>query len=104
MGHPLTLVDFLEMYRTEDACRDAIFAHRWREGFRCPRCNHARAWCLRGRGPYECARCGHQASVTAGTAFHKARTDLRQWLPANLAAGVDEEAALGSPAVATAGA
>ena len=80
MGHPLTLVDFMEMYRTEDACREAIFEHRWQEGFRCPRCDYARAWYLRGRGLFQCASCGYQASVTAGTAFHKTRTDLRKWM------------------------
>jgi len=80
MGHPLTLVGFMEMYPTQDACRRALFEQRWREGFRCPRCAHEVAWYLRGRGLYECAGCGYQASVIAGTLFHKSRTDLRKWL------------------------
>jgi len=80
MGHPLTLVGFMEMYPTQDACRRALFEQRWREGFRCPRCAHEVAWYLRGRGLYECAGCGYQASLTAGTLFHKSRTDLRKWL------------------------
>jgi len=80
MGHPLTLVGFMEMYPTQDACLRALFEQRWREGFRCPRCAHAVAWYLRGRGLYECAGCGYQASVTAGTLLHKTRTDLRKWL------------------------
>lgn len=82
MGHPQTLVGFMEMYPTQDACRRALFEQRWREGFRCPRCAHEVAWYLRGRGLYECAGCGYQASVTAGTLLHKTRTDLRKWLPA----------------------
>src|SRR5450830_1538657 len=80
MGHPQTLVGFMEMYPTQDACRRALFEQRWREGFRCPRCAHAVAWYLRGRGPCEGAGCGYQASVTAGTLLHKTRTDLRKWL------------------------
>ena len=80
MGHPQTLVGFMEMYPTQDACRRALFEQRWREGFRCPRCAHEAAWYLRGRGLYECAGCGYQASVTAGTLLHKTRTDLRKWL------------------------
>ena len=52
MGHPVTLVGFMEMYPTHDACRLALFEQRWREGFRCPRCAHAVAWYLRGRGLY----------------------------------------------------
>src|SRR5674476_1609169 len=80
MGHPQTLVGFMEMYPTQDACRQALFEQRWREGFRCPRCAHEAAWYLRGRGLYECAGGGYQASVTAGTLFHKSRTDLRKWM------------------------
>lgn len=80
MGHPVTLVEFMEMYPTEDACRRALFEARWREGFCCPRCACTMAWYLRGRGLYECAGCGYQASVTAGTLLHKTRTDLRKWL------------------------
>ena len=82
MGHPVTLVGFMEMYPTQDACRRALFEQRWREGFRCPRCAHAVAWYLRGRGPCDCAGCGYQASLTAGTLLHKTRTDLCKWLPA----------------------
>ena len=37
MGHSLTLVGFMEMYPTQDACRRALFERRRREGFRCPR-------------------------------------------------------------------
>ena len=46
MGHPQTLVGFMEMYPTQDACRRALFEQRWREGFRCPRCAHEAAWYL----------------------------------------------------------
>jgi hypothetical protein len=65
MGHPLTLVGFMEMYPTQEACR--------REGFRCPRCAHAVAWYLRGRGLCECAGCGYQASLTAGRCSTRSR-------------------------------
>jgi hypothetical protein len=37
IGHPLTLVGFMEVYTTQDACRRALFEQRGREGFRCPR-------------------------------------------------------------------
>ena len=79
MDHPRTLIEFMELYRTEEQCRQAIFEHRWPSGFACPRCGHDRAWYLRGRGLYECAHCHHQASVTAGTMFQYSRTDLRKW-------------------------
>jgi transposase-like protein len=77
--HPKTLIEFMQMYPTEEACREALFQHRWPQGFRCPRCGHDRAWHLKGRGLYECARCHYQGSLTAGTVLACTRTDLRKW-------------------------
>jgi len=78
--HPKTLIEFMELYPTEEACREALFQHRWPQGFRCPRCGHEKAWHLRGRGLYECASCHYQGSLTAGTVLACTRTDLRKWL------------------------
>ena len=43
MEHPKTLIEFMELYRTEKECRQAIFEHRWPQGFVCPRCGHERS-------------------------------------------------------------
>ena len=79
MDHPKTLIEFMELYATEESCRQAIFEHRWPQGFSCPRCGHRHAWYLRGRGLYECASCHYQGSLTAGTVLARTRTDLRKW-------------------------
>jgi transposase-like protein len=79
MDHPTTLIEFMQLYPTEDACRQAIFEHRFSNGFLCPRCGHGRAWYLNRRALYECAACHYQGSLTAGTIFHGSRTDLRKW-------------------------
>ena len=78
--HPKTLIEFMQLYPTEEDCRRAIFEHRWPQGFRCRRCGHEHAWYLRGRGLYECASCHYQGSLTAGTVLSCTRTDLRKWL------------------------
>src|SRR5665647_2278459 len=77
--HPKTLIDFMEMYPTEEDCRQALFEHRWPQGFSCRRCGHEKAWYLQGRGLYECAACHYQGSLTAGTVLSGTRTDLRKW-------------------------
>ncbi len=79
MDHPTTLIELMQLYPTEDACRRALFEHRWPGGFSCPRCGHRRAWHLSGRDLYECARCHYQGSLTAGTVLARTRTDLRKW-------------------------
>lgn len=35
-----TLMEFMEIYKTGEDCREALFEHRWPDGFRCPRCGH----------------------------------------------------------------
>lgn len=79
MDSPKTLMEFMEMYQTEADCRQALFEHRWPEGFRCPRCNHHRAYPIKSRQLFECAACGHQASLTAGTILEGTRVDLKKW-------------------------
>jgi predicted RNA-binding Zn-ribbon protein involved in translation (DUF1610 family) len=62
------LIEFQGRFSTEGACAEYLFARRWPEGFVCPGCGDGRAWLLRTKAfTYECAACGRQTSVTAGT-------------------------------------
>lgn len=79
MNDPKTLIEFMEMFKTEEDCRQALFEHRWQNGFSCPRCGHGRAYAHKKRPLFECTACGHQASLTAGTILEGTRTDLRKW-------------------------
>jgi transposase-like protein len=75
----LSLIQFRKTFGTEKACQKHLFRLRWPEGFRCPRCQHDQAYFQRTRNLYHCRACGYQASLTAGTVFHKTRTPLRKW-------------------------
>ena len=54
---------------------------RWANGFRCLRCKNTKAW-MRARGQHQCSGCGLEASVTAGTIFHRSKVPLRLWFRA----------------------
>ena len=54
---------------------------RWPDGFCCPQCGHDRAWPVR-KVWFECAGCGRQTSVTAGTVFQDSRKPLTLWFRA----------------------
>src|SRR5260370_6707277 len=76
----LTLMD---RYRDEAACIAALAELRWPKGFVCPGCARRLAYQLAARPRvFECAGCGRQHSVTAGTVFHRTRTPLRKWFAA----------------------
>ena len=79
--YPRTLAEFEASFPTEAACRDYLFRLRWPDGFRCPRCGHGKAWPL-GRVVFECAGCGAQTSVIAGTLFQDTHTPLTLWFRA----------------------
>ena len=65
---PRDLPEFEARFSTNEACRDYLFRLRWPDGFRCPRCGGQKAWPLR-EVLLQCASCGYQSSVTAGTIF-----------------------------------
>ena len=53
---------------------------RWPDGSRCPGCGHAKGWELSTKAfTLECAGCGRQTSVTAGTVMHASKLPLTAW-------------------------
>ena len=79
--YPRTLADFDVRFGSEDACRAYLSRLRWPDGFRCPKCGHPKGWPVRNL-LCQCARCGRQTSVTAGTIFQDTRTPLTTWFRA----------------------
>ena len=79
--YPRTQREFDARFSTEDACRAYLAQLRWPDGFRCPNCGGAKSWPVRS-WLFECAECGRQSSVTAGTIFQDIRTPLPVWFRA----------------------
>lgn len=75
----MALLEFQDQFSSEEKCLEYLFKVRWPEGFRCPRCNHDCYYRPYLRGLYECKSCRYQASVTAGTVFHRTKVPLRKW-------------------------
>lgn len=74
-----SLIELLDRFPTEDACRNHLFSRRWPNGFACPRCGGVQHYRILTRNLYECAYCHYQASITAGTVMEGTRTSLRAW-------------------------
>src|SRR3954452_7426754 len=73
---------FRERFGTEAACREALFAMRWREGLTCPACGHRGFCALKTRKVFQCNRCKKQLSLTAGTVFQDSKLPLTAWFAA----------------------
>lgn len=79
--YPRDLLELEARFSTDLSCREYLTRLRWPDGFRCPHCGGAKAWSVRGV-LLECAACGVQTSVTAGTIFQDTRTPLPVWFRA----------------------
>lgn len=80
MDCPRSLFAFQRRFPDERACAADLAAVRWPEGFRCPGCGHDRGWELATKAfTWECAGCGKQTSVTAGTVMHGSKLPLTVW-------------------------
>ena len=79
MSFPSSLIEFQDRFPDEESCWRYLREARWPEGFVCPRCGEQESYFIRTRQLEQCRRCRYQASVTAGTIFHRTRKPLRVW-------------------------
>jgi len=76
---PGDLPTFLARFGTDAQCRAYLTRGRWPDGFRCAGCGHERAYSHQLRLIEECAACGKQHSLLAGTIFAQTKTGLARW-------------------------
>ena len=75
---PPSLQQFMASFPDDDLCADWLQRRRWPDGFVCPRCHARKGWKLETKPwTFECAACGKQTSVTAGTIMHGTHLPLR---------------------------
>ena len=79
--YPRNLMEFEVWFSSEEACLEYVAKLRWPDGFRCPRCDHNKAWVTK-RKLYHCVECNYETSVIAGTIFQDTRKPLQLWFRA----------------------
>jgi len=80
IAFPRSLLEFQRQFPDEAACAAYLAEQRWPEGFVCPVCGGRRGWALETKQwTTECADCGRQTSVTAGTVMHRSKLPLTVW-------------------------
>lgn len=80
-SYPRNLIEFERQFGSEDACLEYLREIRWGDGFVCPRCGGTRSWRV-ATELEECASCGRQTSVTAGTIFQDTKKPMYLWFRA----------------------
>jgi transposase-like protein len=74
--YPVDVIDFQDMFSTDQACYEYLCLVRWPNGFVCPNCGATEAWKMKQR-ILRCKQCQKKISVTAGTVFQDLRKPLR---------------------------
>ena len=79
---PKTAMAYEKQFATESDCRRYWIKARWDDKPACAKCRCSRVWVVHQGRHFECAECGHQTSLTAGTPLEKTRKPLKMWFRA----------------------
>ena len=74
--YPINVMEFQDMFPTDQACFEYLCMVKWPNGFECPYCHNNEAWKMK-RFILRCKKCKRDASVTAGTMFQDRHLPLR---------------------------
>ena len=71
------LLEFTEHFKTDEDCKEYLANYKWKDGFRCVKCNHSGSQVRRDLSR-TCNKCSHTESATANTLFHKVKFGIRK--------------------------
>src|SRR5437762_11363875 len=80
----MTLVDVINLFDTDEKCRELLVRLRWPNGVECLRCKGAVAELATAKQLFYCKDCDYQFSVTASTIFNDSHLPLTKWFLATL--------------------
>jgi len=80
----VTLVDVINLFDTDERCRELLVRLRWPNGVECPRCKMPAVELETAKQLFYCKGCDYQFSVTSGTVFNDSHLSLQKWFLATL--------------------
>lgn len=80
----MTLVDVINLFDTDEKCRELLVRLRWPNGVECPRCKMPAVELATAKQLFYCKGCDYQFSVTTGTVFNDSHLPLQKWFLATL--------------------
>jgi transposase-like protein len=80
----MTLVDVINLFDTDEKCRELLVRLRWPNGPECLRCKGAVVELATAKQLFYCKECDYQFTVTAATIFNDSHLPLTKWFLATL--------------------
>jgi len=80
----MTLVDVINLFDTDEKCREILVRLRWPAGVECLRCKMPVIELATAKQLFYCKACDYQFTVTASTIFNDSHLPLQKWFLATL--------------------
>ena len=80
----MTLVDVINLFDTDEKCREILVRLRWPKGAECLRCHGSVVELATAKQLFYCKACDYQFTVTASTIFNDSHLPLQKWFLATL--------------------
>jgi len=80
----MTLVDVINLFDTDERCRELLIRLRWPNGVECTRCKMPAVELETAKQLFYCKGCDYQFTVTSGTVFNDSHLPLQKWFLATL--------------------
>jgi transposase-like protein len=80
----MTLVDVINLFDTDEKCRELLVRLRWPNGVECLRCKMHVVELATAKQLFYCKACDYQFTVTASTIFNDSHLPLQKWFLATL--------------------
>lgn len=75
----MNLLSFYKKFPDEDACIKHLKEQREQHGVVCSKCGCEHHYWKSYRSQWQCKKCGHRTSLTAGTVMHSTKLPLMYW-------------------------
>ena len=73
-----SILEFTDRFRTDLDCMEYLAEIKWKNGFKCVKCNHLKFTVRKKNFARDCNSCHHIESPIVGTMFHRVRFGLRK--------------------------
>lgn len=78
-AEPLSLIEFLDKYKDDDACAKYFEQLRFRDGQYCAHCGHTEVYRFNDGKRFRCAKCRKDFTIKTNTVFGESKIGLRKW-------------------------
>jgi hypothetical protein len=75
----MNLINFIDKYPNEDACKGHFKLHREKEGVVCKKCKSTKHYWLKNKWTWQCIQCEFRTTLRSGTIMQASKLPFRKW-------------------------